>query len=103
MTLKITYINRLRTHDDSTIDGKLFCAFIALIVASEIDVKLTKLMNKKSWSKDHVIKEMEKIVVCMPGKGQTIIKPATKTQQIIMRNIGLSEEDLKRYITKYWP
>ena len=30
----------MRTHNAATTDGKLFCAFIALIVASEMELKL---------------------------------------------------------------
>jgi hypothetical protein len=46
---------------------------------------------------------MEKIRVCMPGKGQRIMNPLTKTQRTIMEKVGLMEEDLNDYITKDWP
>jgi hypothetical protein len=43
-------MRRLRTHNQETTEGKMFCAVIALIVALEIGGKLEKFMGKKSWS-----------------------------------------------------
>ncbi|MDR3204820.1 MAG: transposase [Deltaproteobacteria bacterium] len=56
-------MKRMRTHKTDTTDGKLFCSFIALIVASELDVNFKNFMNKKSISKEGIIREMEKICV----------------------------------------
>jgi hypothetical protein len=98
------HMKRLRTHNTATTDGKLFCAFISLIIASEIGVKLRELMRKKSWSKDDVIREMEKIrVVMMNVKNPRLINPVTKNQRLIMEAFGLSEDDLKRYALREWP
>jgi hypothetical protein len=63
-------------------------------VASEIGGKLEKFMGNKSWSKDHVIAEMEKIRV-VTGVGKVrLANPVTKTQREIMGEFGLDEGDL---------
>jgi transposase len=92
-------MKRLRTHNTKTTDGKLFCAFISLIVASEIGVKLRDLMRKRSWSKDTVIRELEKIRVVTAVNGKRLMNPLTKTQRTIISTFGLGDEDLKAYIT----
>jgi hypothetical protein len=50
-------MKRFRTLSTKTTDGKLFCAFISLIIASEIGVKLEDLMRRESWIKGAVRRE----------------------------------------------
>jgi transposase len=91
-------MRRMRTHNQATMDGKMFCAFIALIVASQIGVKLERFMGRKSWSKDHVVAEMEKIRVVTGTGGVRLANPVTKTQRAIMEALGLKEDDLVAYV-----
>jgi hypothetical protein len=91
-------MKRLRTHNQDTTEGKMFCAFIALIVVSQIGMKLKELMKKKSWSKEKVITEMEKISVITGRLGNRLADPVTKRQRSIMEPFGLDEEDLKAYV-----
>ena len=89
---------RMRTRDGDTTDGKIFCAFIALILASEIEVKLGNLMDKKSLSKAGLLREMEKINIGVNDQGRRLLNPVTKMQCAIMKELGLTEDDLRAYI-----
>jgi transposase len=92
-------MKRLRTHGGDTTDGKMFCAFIALIAASEIQAKVMPALkkSKQSISKRGVLAEMDKIKVIDAASGRRLINPATKTQREILQALGLTEEDLKSY------
>ena len=91
-------MKRLRTHSSSTTDGKMFCAFIALIAALEMVNRLSDFMKEKSFSKGAVIKEMEKIKIVFMGNGKRLINPVTKTQRTILESCGFSENDVKSYV-----
>jgi hypothetical protein len=89
-----------RIHRQATTDGKMLCAFIALIAASWIGVKLERLMGRKSWSKDHVMAEMERIRVVTGAGGGRLANPVTKTQRTIMKALELDEGDLAAYVNE---
>jgi transposase len=93
-------MKRLRTHRTETTDGKLFCAFIGLIVLADIGVKLGDFMDKKCWSKIHLIREMEKIRIAATSNGKRLMSPLTKTQRTIIETLGLSETDLRAYVSE---
>ena len=92
-------MKRMRTHTTATTDGKLFLAFIALIAVSELQIRLKKIMREKSWSKDAVIAELEKIKVVFASDGRRLMNPITKTQRMILDAFALSEDDLRAYVT----
>jgi hypothetical protein len=92
----------LRTHGAETTDGKRLCAFIALIVASDVGVKLGEYMKKKRKSKTGLFREMDKICQASNGNGWRLMNPITKTQRTIMENTGLSETDFGDYPAKGW-
>jgi hypothetical protein len=81
-----------------TTEGQFFCAFIALIVVSEIEERLADLMRERRWSKSHVITEMERILVVLAPKGKRLISPLTQTQRTILDIFGVTERDLKAYV-----
>ena len=91
-------MKRLHTHSSSTTDGKLFCSFIALIVAIEMANRLSEFMKKKSMSKDAVISELEKVKVVVMSDGRRLMNPITKTQRTILETFGLSQDSLINYI-----
>ena len=91
-------MKRMRTHVTATTDGKLFLAFISLIAVSELHAKLGETMRKKSWSKDTVIAELDKIKVVMAPGGRRLMNPVTKTQRLMLESFGFSEDDLKEYV-----
>ena len=96
-----TEMKRLRVHSDSTAAGKLFCAFIALIAASEMSNSLriyNDLDNQKYLSKRALMNELEKIRVLDSSKGRRLINPLTKTQRNIFKAFGISEGALASFI-----
>jgi transposase len=92
------YMKRLRTHTDDTTNGKIFCAFISLIIASEIGVRLRKFMEQKALSKAGLIREMDKICVGVKNNDPRLLNPLTKTQRMIIKELGLNEDDLRDYV-----
>ena len=92
-------MKRLHTHTSATTDGKLFCAFIALIAISQMSACLGSFMSEKSMDKDEVIAELEKIRVVFASGDRRLMNPATKTQKSILKAFGLNEESLKSYIS----
>ncbi|MCL1876392.1 MAG: transposase [Synergistaceae bacterium] len=91
-------MKRLRTHSSNTTEGKMFCAFIALIAALEMAKKLSLYRKEKSMSKAALISELEKIKVVFMNNGRRLMNPITKTQRTILEYCGLSENDLKSYV-----
>jgi transposase len=91
-------MRRMHTHTTATTDGKLFLAFIALIAVSELQAKLKKMMREKSWSKDSVIAELEKIKVVYASDNRRLMNPITKTQRLIIESFALTVDDLRAYV-----
>jgi len=91
-------MKRMHTHTGSTTEGKLFCAFIALIAVSEMTNKLLTLNRRKTISKADVISELEKIKVIQTLDGKRLMNPITKTQRTIFEAFDLKENDLKAYV-----
>jgi len=92
-------MRRMRTHTTATTDGKLFLAFVALIAVSEVHARLGAVMRERSWSKDAVIAELEKIKVVTASGGRRLMSPVTRTQRLILEAFGLTEDDLTAYVT----
>jgi hypothetical protein len=83
----------------STANGKMFCAFISLILISEIENRLCKLMKEKSWAARDVINELDKIQVLTSSiNKRRLMNPLTETQRLILEPFGLSADDLNAYI-----
>ena len=93
-------MKRLRTHKDATTDGKLFCAFVGLIMASELEVKLGAFMKSRRMSKASLIKEMDKMMAASGANGWRLINPLTKAQKAILEKLGLTESDLGAYLCR---
>ena len=89
---------RMHTHNSATTEGKMFCAFISLIVASAMNNVSHKSKIKKIRSKDEILSEMEKIMVVTVAGGKRLMNPVTKTQRMILEAFGIEEERLKTYV-----
>jgi transposase len=95
-------MKRMRTHTDATVGGKLFCAFIALIVASEMSNCLNVFndVNKqRTLSKRSLISELQKIRVIITNGGKRLMNPLTKMQRTLFEAFKASEADLNMYIS----
>ena len=91
-------MKRLRTHSSNTTDGKMFCAFISLIVNLEMENMLAAYKAEKSMSKAALISELEKIKIVFLNDGKRLMNPITKTQRTIFEHCGVSEDDLKAFV-----
>jgi transposase len=90
-------MKRLRTHTNATTEGKLFCAFIALIVASNLTSTIREIEGI-NLSKRSVISEFEKIKSVTTQTGTRMMNPLTKKQRAVLEAFGLCEKDIKQYI-----
>ena len=85
-------IKCLRVHSSGVLEGKLFVAFVSLIVVCELSGLLSEFMRVKSLSKAILFLELEKIRVVVLSDGVFLINPLTKTQRTI-EACGLTEVD----------
>jgi len=95
-------MKRMRVHTDATVGGKLFCAFIALIAASEMSNCLNVFNDagkQRIFSKRGLISELEKIRVFVAPHGKRLMNPLTKTQRDLFKAFKASEADLNAYIS----
>jgi len=88
---------QMHTHFSDIMEGKMFCAFIALIVTFAINNGIHMSKMKEIHSKDTIFSEMEKIKVVVIADGKRLMSPVTKTQRAILKAFGIDEERLKKY------
>jgi transposase len=97
-------MKRIRTHSDNSTRGKTFCAFIALIAASQIAETLhafNQSSGHRRLSKINLVSELEKIkVIVRPGRIR-LMNPITKLQRDLLTAFGLSETELQAFISDY--
>ena len=81
-------------------DGKLFCAFIGLIVGGHLLSKLENLMRAHSIDLRWVMSELSVIHALSRGNesGYKLFSVLTGGQLAIMRALGLDRKDLEDYI-----
>ena len=94
-------MKRLRTHNPGTTDGKMFCAFIALIAVSSMSRQLSDFMKDYSHTKNTIISELEKIKIVTMTNGIRMMNPITKTQRTIFEACNTTEDHLKAYINDF--
>jgi transposase len=95
-----TDMSRLHTHNTDTTDGKLFCAFIALIATMYMQNKLDKLMDERNLTKEKIILELEKMTVRQFGNNKRQYAPLSKLQKDILSAFELSESDFSQYLQR---
>jgi transposase len=91
-------MKRMHTHTSDTTDGKMFCAFIALIATSGMTNAIRNIKAKKTYSKYAILSEMDKIKMVTITDGSRIMNPLTKTQRMILEAFGITEGTLKAYL-----
>ena len=91
-------MSRLRTHADETTEGKVFCAFVALIVALHMQRGLGPLMDKKNLTKKRVLAELGKAKVVTTASGKRLMNPLTRLQKDILAPFGVTEDDFKEFV-----
>lgn len=92
--------SRLKTHVNNTTDGKIFVAFIALILRSYIANKLPKIkkdLKKQALTVQEVLLELEKIKITTLNNNKTTIMPLTSIQKNILKNYDILD-DMKKVL-----
>jgi transposase len=93
-------MSRFHTHSTETTEGKLFVAFISLIIATTVEKKLKDIKAKTCSSKSAIIEELDKIkVITLPDK-KRLMNPLTRLQREILEAFGLNFDDFKAYLNK---
>lgn len=87
-------MKRLRTHSTETSDGKMFIAFISLILRSILENIIGEFNRKNNLTIEKVMKELSKIRVVQLSNGTSLLNPITKKQRMILENFGLTEENI---------
>jgi transposase len=90
-------MKRLKTHLTATTNGKMFCAFIALIIICALTNFLRNSKELK-LSKHEALAELGKIRLVTTNDGKRLINPLTKTQRLILEACGLASSDLLSYV-----
>jgi len=81
-----------------TTDGKMFVAFISLILKSHLMNKLSEYFNENNSSIEKVLKEIRKIKVVTTQDGIKMMNPLTKKQKEILSYFNIKERDITDYI-----
>lgn len=89
---------RMRVHGDRTLEGKAFCAFLALVFTMRLQSALAPLMGRRHLTKRDVIRELDKLKVVRTASGRRLMNPVTKLQREILEGMGTSEADLRAYV-----
>ena len=87
-------MKRLRTHSTESSDGKMFIAFVSLILRSILENVIGEFNRKNNLTIEKVMKELSKIRIVTLSNGTSLLNPITKKQRMIFENFGLSEDDI---------
>jgi transposase len=95
-------MKRLRIHSEETMDGKMFVAFIGLILRSYVHNKLKDYLDThQPVSLAQVFDELRMIKTVKTKDGMLLRNPVTKRQRTILQYFGKTEEDLDSTLKKY--
>lgn len=85
-------MKRLRIHSAQAEEGKMFLAFLGLILRTYVFNTLKPYILKKRLSLDRIFSEMRKIKVAVYPSGVMMHNPLTKKQKDILAYFNQSEE-----------
>ncbi len=92
-------MKRLRTHHGFTTDGKIFCAFISLIIIALLADFLNRY-KKNDMNKNDAIAEIAKVRLLITKDGKRLVNPLTKTQKLIFEACGIDSDQLLAFINE---
>lgn len=87
-------MKRLRAHSTETTDGKMFVAFISLILRSHLQNILKDYIMTNNLSIDKILRELRKIKVVKTSSGLLLHNPLTKKQRDILAAFNKSEVEI---------
>jgi transposase len=85
---------RMRTHWNSTTEGKMFVGFIALILRTYMLRKIKNDQNTKRMTFDKALIELKKLKVLTLTDSSEVLLPLTKMQKTILSALSVSAEAL---------
>ena len=91
-------IKRTYAHSSETLKGKIFVAFISLIVRSYMLNTLKDFKKSTNFTQKKIFTELDKIKVLelSPKSKPQLLNPLTKTQRELLCALNISESDLCR-------
>ena len=87
---------RLRAHDQSHADGRIFIKFIALILHARISSIMKKTGLHDKFTFRELMRELAKIRFSKLGEGE-MLSELTKTQKNLLRNFQITPEMLQKH------
>jgi transposase len=94
-------MKRLRTHKQNTTEGKMFCAFLALILRKHIENKLSEWLKKNNYTFEKVLRELTKVRSIFFSGKRRLMNPLTKKQKEVYSLLGAQTEDVTLYIESF--
>lgn len=84
-------VKRLKVHNARSLKGKMFIAFIALILKTSIYNEVTKNGSICKYSVNDILKEMQKISIINFDNGKSMLTEISSTQKKIFKAFKISE------------
>ena len=95
-------MKRLRVHSDVAANGKMFIAFIGLILRTYVHQKLKDYMDsKRPISMAQIFDELRMIKTVKLIDGMWLHNPLTKRQRVILEQFEITDECITKAIHKY--
>ena len=95
-------MKRLRVHSEDATEGKMFIAFLGLILRTYVHNKLKDYLDANSpFSMPQVFDELRMIKTVKTKSGMLLHNPVTKKQRTILEQFGLGEENISAALHKY--
>ena len=94
------FTHRLRTHRQETTDGKVFCAFVALIARMRIENALGERTRENRMTMERVMREFAKVRCVQGADGKRMLNPLSKKQREIVGLLGFTEDDVRAFVER---
>ncbi len=91
-------LKRLKTHNASTAEGKIFAAFISLILKSYMEYILSDYFEKNNSTIEKVLKQLSRIRLVRINEKENLMTPITAKQKNIFKSFGIEEDDIFKYV-----
>lgn len=93
-------MKRLKVHRRETMEGKIFVAFIGLVIKSYMQKELKDYIRERNLTIQDILNELKKIKVLEKGTTKVLMQPLTKTQKEILEAFDIDENELKSSLLK---
>jgi transposase len=83
-------MKRLRVHSDDAMRGRLFVAFLSLILYSWMDKKMRENKLYTSYTQEELFRELKRLKVVELSKEHTLLTELSRKQKEIFKAMGIS-------------